>query len=100
MSDQETEAVAEDAVAEDAAASEAQAPTLGLNDLALMANVIQVTADRGAIKANEMGAVGALYTKIVSFVNANVPPQPVAEETDSIVETDVENTSDETPEEE
>ena len=48
-------------------------PSLGLNDLALMANVIQVTADRGAIKANEMTAVGALYNKLVSFVQANVP---------------------------
>lgn len=69
--------------------SAAVAATLGLNDLALMANVIQVTADRGAIKANEMSAVGALYTKLVTFVNANVP-QPVAEDADSIEESDVE----------
>jgi hypothetical protein len=73
------------------------APTLGLNDLALMANVIQVTADRGAIKANEMSAVGALYSKIVAFVNSNVP-QPVAEDADSINEADVE--TDEASEEE
>ena len=50
---------------------------LGLTDLALMANIIQVTSDRGAIKANEMQAVGALYTKLVAFVNANAPkPEP------------------------
>jgi hypothetical protein len=46
---------------------------LGLADLALMANIIQVTSERGAIKANEMQAVGALYSKLVAFVNANVP---------------------------
>jgi len=50
-------------------------PQLGLNDLALMANVIQVTADRGAIKPNEMTVVGALYQKLVMFVQANVPAQ-------------------------
>lgn len=50
---------------------------LGLADLALMANIIQVTSERGAIKANEMQAVGALYTKLVAFVNANAPkPEP------------------------
>lgn len=47
--------------------------SLGLNDLALMANIIQVTSERGAIKANEMEAVGVLYSKLVSFVNANAP---------------------------
>lgn len=58
---------------------------LGLSDLALMANIIQVTSERGAIKANEMQAVGALYTKLVSFVNANAPqPEETAEEADAV----------------
>lgn len=43
---------------------------LGLNDLALMANIIQVTSERGAIRANEMQTVGALYSKLVAFVTA------------------------------
>jgi hypothetical protein len=55
-----------------------QESSLGLNDLALMANIIQVTADRGAIKANEMEAVGALYKKLVTFVNANMPQEETA----------------------
>jgi hypothetical protein len=46
---------------------------LGLADLALMANIIQVTSERGAIKAGEMQTVGALYSKLVAFVNANLP---------------------------
>jgi hypothetical protein len=65
-----------------------QESSLGLNDLALMANIIQVTAERGAIKANEMESVGALYKKLVTFVNANLPQEekpetvtPPAEET-------------------
>ena len=69
--------------------------SLGLNDLALMANIIQVTSERGAIKANEMQVVGALYTKLVAFVNANAPaPEITSEEV-----TDEESES-EIPEEE
>lgn len=57
------------------------AAALGLADLALMANIIQVTSERGAIKANEMTAVGALYQKLVAFVNANAPQPEVTEDT-------------------
>ena len=95
MSDQEN---VENTTTEEQTTAPAAGVTLGLNDLALMANVIQVTADRGAIKANEMSAVGALYTKLVTFVNANVP-QPVAEDADSIEEADVEEATDENSEE-
>lgn len=56
-----------------------QTSSLGLNDLALMANIIQVTSERGAIKANEMEAVGALYKKLVTFVNANMPKEETPE---------------------
>jgi len=80
----ETTVTEADTTEVDATESPAPAmPSLGLNDLALMANVIQVTADRGAIKANEMTAVGALYQKLVSFVQANVPaPAPEISEQD------------------
>lgn len=53
---------------------------LGLGDLALMANIIQVTSERGAIKANEMQVVGSLYTKLVAFVNANAPAPEITSE--------------------
>lgn len=62
---------------------------LGLSDLALMANIIQVTSERGAVKANEMQVVGALYTKLVSFVNANTPA--AATEANEEDQTDAEN---------
>ena len=62
---------------------------LGLSDLALMANIIQVTSERGAVKANEMQVVGALYTKLVSFVNAN--PPAAATEANEEDQTDAEN---------
>ena len=62
--------------------SQTQGLALGLNDLALMANIIQVTSERGAIKANEMQAVGGLYEKLVAFVNANMP-QPEGKDTET-----------------
>jgi hypothetical protein len=63
---------------------------LGLSDLALMANIIQVTTERGAIKANEMQVVGALYTKLVAFVNANAPAPEITSEESTDEESEVE----------
>ncbi len=57
------------------------APQLGVNDLKLMANILEVVSNRGAIKANEMAAVGQLYNHLMSFLVANgavtVPQQEV-----------------------
>tara|TARA_R110001592_G_scaffold162972_2_gene396665 strand:+ start:219 stop:521 length:303 start_codon:yes stop_codon:yes gene_type:complete len=47
------------------------APQLGVNDLKLMANIIEVVSNRGAIKANEMAAVGSLYNVLMNFLVAN-----------------------------
>lgn len=60
------------------------APTLGVNDLKLMANIIEVVSNRGAIKANEMAAVGSLYNNLMNFLIANgavnVPQPEVADD--------------------
>jgi hypothetical protein len=71
--------------AETAESAEAPAaPTLGVNDLKLMANIIEVVSNRGAIKANEMAAVGTLYNNLMSFLIANgavnVPQPEVADD--------------------
>jgi len=47
------------------------APQLGVADLKLAANIIEVVSNRGAIKANEMVAVGSLYNKLMEFLVAN-----------------------------
>ena len=64
---------------------EVTAPQLGVNDLKLMANIIEVVSNRGAIKANEMQAVGLLYNNLMTFLVANgaveVPQPEVAEDT-------------------
>ena len=56
-------------------------PAFGVADLKLMANVLEVVSNRGAIRANEMTAVGALYQKLVAFVNANAPQPEATEDT-------------------
>ena len=54
---------------------------LGVNDLKLMARVIQVSAERGAFKADELQAVGGLYNRTIEFLRAtgNLDPAPAPE---------------------
>jgi len=52
-------------------AEQVSAPQLGVNDLKLMANILEVVSNRGAIKANEMHAVGTLYNNLMTFLIAN-----------------------------
>jgi hypothetical protein len=69
MSEEDTQPVdTAEVPAEDAPESP---PALGVNDLKLMANVIEVVSNRGAIKANEMAAVGSLYNNLMNFLIAN-----------------------------
>lgn len=48
-----------------------EAPSLALSDLVLLLNLIRAAADRGAIKAEEMGAVGTVHDKLVKFLQAS-----------------------------
>ena len=43
---------------------------LNINDLATMANVIDIATQRGAFRANELKLIGELYDKISAFVKA------------------------------
>ena len=59
---------------------------LQLADLLLAAQVIQLAAARGAIKAEEMNAVGGVYERIVTFLQASgalTPADAAANSTDS-----------------
>jgi len=44
------------------------APSVSLQDLVLLLNLVRITAERGAIKADEMSAVGAVYEKLLAFL--------------------------------
>ena len=47
-----------------------QAPSLTLQDLVLVAQIIQLTSQRGAYKAEELQNVGALYNKLIAFLDS------------------------------
>jgi hypothetical protein len=68
-----TEEVKAPAVAtapEAAAAPEATAPDLNINDLAALRSILDVASSRGAFKAAELEAVGKIYNKLNSFLEA------------------------------
>jgi hypothetical protein len=46
-------------------------PSLALSDLVLLLNLIRASAERGAIRAEEMSEVGAVYQKLVQFLEAS-----------------------------
>ena len=59
-----------------------QTPGLTLQDLVFVAQIIQLTSQRGAYKAEEMAQVGGLYNKLVAFLQSTgaIAPAPVPTE--------------------
>ena len=51
-------------------------PQLSLQDLVLVMNLIRATAERGAIRAEEMTEVGTVYNKLVQFLTESGAIQP------------------------
>lgn len=49
-------------------------PTIQLVDLANALRVVDVAAERGAFRGNELSQVGAIRDKIATFLNAVSPP--------------------------
>jgi hypothetical protein len=45
-------------------------PNLNLQDLILVAQIIQVSSQRGTFKADELANVGALYNKLIAFLQS------------------------------
>lgn len=48
--------------------TEQQVPSLTLQDLVLVAQIIQLSSKRGAFQAGELADVGTLYNKLVVFL--------------------------------
>ena len=46
------------------------APDLNINDLAALRSILDVASSRGAFKAAELEAVGKIYNKLNSFLEA------------------------------
>jgi hypothetical protein len=61
-------------------------PNLALSDLVILLNLVRVTSDRGAIKADELSTVGAVYDRLVKFlensgaINNTAPAEPAPEQ--------------------
>jgi hypothetical protein len=56
-------------------------PSLTLQDLILVAQIIQICSTRGAFKADELSNVGNLYTKLVAFLQSTGALTPAADAT-------------------
>ena len=52
------------------AAQQEQQPSLNLQDLILVAQIIQICSSRGAFKADELANVGSLYNKLIAFLQS------------------------------
>jgi hypothetical protein len=66
------------------------APSLGLQDLVLMAQIIQLATSRASWKPDELSVVGNLYDRLMSFLESSgavkKSDQPVESETSSGLE--------------
>ena len=50
--------------------TQTSAPSLTLQDLVLVAQIIQIGSQRGTFRAEELADVGNLYTKLIAFLQA------------------------------
>ena len=64
-----------------APAAQQEQPSLNLQDLILVAQIIQICSSRGAFKADELTNVGNLYTKLVAFLQSTGALTPAADAT-------------------
>jgi len=55
-------------------------PSMTINDIVFLVQIIEIVAQRGAFKADELSTVGAVYDKVKAFIaNATPPAQPTEE---------------------
>ena len=57
-------------------AAQTDSPNLTVSDLVIMHSILQATASRGAIRAEEMFVVGTLHDKLKKYLEANGALQP------------------------
>lgn len=46
-----------------------QQPSLTVDDLSAVAQIIQISSTRGAFRAEELAKVGTIYNKIIAFLD-------------------------------
>lgn len=70
-----------------------QAEAISLNDLNLLAQVVDLATQRGAFRANELTQIGGLYDKLTTFLGF------VQEQSKAMQEENQENSEEQTEEE-
>jgi hypothetical protein len=71
----------EEAVAEQPEVSEGQGvDSISLNDLQVLANVVDLASQRGAFRGNELTQVGEVFDKLTSFLAQVAAAQAASEE--------------------
>jgi len=73
---QTTDNPTEQTTASTTAANTANNVELSVADLQALRQIIDVASSRGAFKTSEMTAVGTVYTKLDTFLNAVAAQQP------------------------
>ncbi len=75
------ENVTNEPVADDVAQESQAAPeSISLQELGLLAQIVDLASQRGAFRGNEMTQVGAVYDKLTSFLNKVEEAQQAAAE--------------------
>jgi len=64
----------------DTTTAETTPPSLTINDIGFLVQIIETVAQRGAFRADELSSVGAVYDRVKAFITANTP-QPTADQT-------------------
>ena len=67
--------------AETSASEQNQAPGLTLQDLVFVAQIVQLTSQRGAYRAEELQQVGEFYNKLIAFLESTGAITRPAQET-------------------
>lgn len=78
------EAEMEEQVAPEVPAEEGQQvpESIGLNDLQLLAQIVDLATQRGAFRGNELSQVGGVYDKLSNFLGYVAEQQAQAQEAD------------------
>ena len=64
--------------------------SISLNDLQVLANIVDLASQRGAFRGNEMTQVGAVFDKLSSFLQQVAAAQAATEDSESTAEAPVE----------
>ena len=78
------EAELEEQIAPEVPAEEGQQvpESIGLNDLQLLAQIVDLATQRGAFRGNELSQVGGVYDKLSNFLGYVAEQQAQAQEAD------------------